>query len=69
MRPVDLSAGNARHTVTVTLDLESVQFIAEELPQRDGFTREWYRAVVDPLLAEHEQAMRDRGLSIVMVPR
>ena len=34
-----------RRTVTVTMDWEAAEFIASELPQGDGFTKDWWRVV------------------------
>jgi hypothetical protein len=42
-------------TVTVELDWDSVEFIAMELPQGDGFTRDWWSDIHNPMLALREE--------------
>lgn len=48
--------------VLVTLDYEAVEFIAGELPGSDGFTRDWWSAIVEPMLKQQQEAENDDGL-------
>lgn len=41
--------------VTVELDWDSVEFIALEMPQNDGFTRDWWNDIYKPMLALREE--------------
>ena len=46
-------------TATIELDLEAVEFIADYLPQGDGFTFDWRNKVYVPMLRKHDAAMGD----------
>ncbi len=41
-------------TVTVTLDLEAVEFIADELPNNDGFTKDWREFILNKMYSLRE---------------
>lgn len=49
--------------LVVTMDQETAEFIAYELPQGDGFTRDFARAVADTW---PDEVRRGPGVSIVM---
>lgn len=44
----------------VELDFDSVEFIALELPQGDGFTRDWWNDVYLPMVKLREERERER---------
>ena len=49
-----------KNKAEVILDFESVEFIALELPQRDGFTRDWWNDVYMPMVKQREEEQRER---------
>ena len=38
-----------RETVTVEMEWDAAEFIGLELPQSDGFTRDWWQQVWKPI--------------------
>lgn len=46
--------------VVVELDFEAAEFIALELPQGDGFTRDWWSEVYNPMLGRQDDEARRR---------
>lgn len=44
----------------VALDFDSVEFIAMELPQGDGFTRDWWNDIYLPMVKLREEREEER---------
>lgn len=51
--------GMRTNMVSVDLDFDAVEFIALELPQRDGFTRDWWQHVYMPMVKLREEEAAD----------
>ena len=68
-RTVSLATPRAAHVITVELDLESVEFIADELPTGDGFTRDWKHHVLAPLLRDLDESQSSTHNTLKVVVR
>ena len=47
--------GMTPNMVSVDLEFDAVEFIALDLPQNDGFTRDWWRYVYLPMVKLREE--------------
>ena len=46
--------------VDIHLEFQDVEFIALELPQGDGFTRDWWNDIYLPMVKLREERERER---------
>lgn len=54
---------NGKVQVAISLDLEDVEFVANELPITDGATREWHDLMMEMMRrqAQHDEDLADDG--------